>query len=272
MLRKLLFVLLTLYVGVVNAFPDTSGFTKIECELEPFFRGNAYTRENEVPIIGLQDNTSANWCGYAALTDLKKPKKGSVTQVEGFWTVPEVAPSINNSFSSIWVGIDGFKGSTVEQIGTEQDWHGGAAHYFAWFEMFPKQAFKIKDFTIFPGSNVAARVRFNEKQNTFELEIVNIDLEIIALVPFQKSKNAKRNSAEWIVEAPSNRNGILPLANFGEVAFSQCKTTINGIEGFIADINWTNDAITMEENGIVKAIPSSLFKPGDGFAVKWLHE
>ena len=36
----------------------------------------------------------------------------------------------------------------------------------------------------------------------------------------QTASNAKRSSAEWIVEAPSSSSGILPLANFGSVTFT----------------------------------------------------
>ena len=64
-------------------------------------------------------STSTNWSGYAVQT-----KSGAVTAVAGSWTVPTVSGS-GTGYSAIWVGIDGYQSSTVEQIGTEQDAGGG---------------------------------------------------------------------------------------------------------------------------------------------------
>src|SRR4051812_35832181 len=65
---------------------------------------------------------STNWSGYAAVTNLSSPAPNSVTAVSGSWVVPTVTGSRQgSSYSSAWVGIDGFSDSTVEQIGTEQD-------------------------------------------------------------------------------------------------------------------------------------------------------
>ena len=43
------------------------------------------------------------------------------------------APSKGASFSSAWVGIDGFTNSALIQTGTEQDYYNGSAHYSAWW-------------------------------------------------------------------------------------------------------------------------------------------
>ena len=56
-------------------------------------------------------STSSNWSGYAA-----SAPANSVSYVAGSWVVP-TASSKTNGYSSVWVGIDGYNSSTVEQIG-----------------------------------------------------------------------------------------------------------------------------------------------------------
>lgn len=62
------------------------------------------------------DNTnwaSTNWAGYADYS-------GTYTSATGSWQVPALSTS-TTGYSSVWVGVGGFSGSTVIQIGTEQD-------------------------------------------------------------------------------------------------------------------------------------------------------
>ena len=40
--------------------------------------------------------------------------------------------------------------------------------------------------------------------------------------------SSSQSSAEWIEEAPASGNGIVPLDNFGAVAFSAASTIENG--------------------------------------------
>ncbi len=89
---------------------------------------------------------------------------------------------------------------------------------------------------------------------------------------YTKSTKAHRSSAEWIVEAPY-LNGVLPLAHFGTVAFSQCLTTINGTKASISNNKWMSDALNMvTPNGVTKAAVSGLSSDGKGFTVTWKHE
>ncbi len=83
-------------------------------------------------------SSSTNWSGYAAATSLDDPQSGSVTAVSGSWIVPTVTAtsSRGTTYSSVWVGIDGYSNSTVEQIGTEQDVVNGTPEYSVWWEMY----------------------------------------------------------------------------------------------------------------------------------------
>ena len=75
--------------------------------------------------------TSTNWSGYAV-----SGAADSVSKVAGTWTVPTVSTS-TNGYSAVWVGIDGYSSSSVEQIGTGKEVYGGKASYYAWYEMYP---------------------------------------------------------------------------------------------------------------------------------------
>ncbi len=74
---------------------------------------------------------STSWSGY----EVTLPND-SVNFVGGTWTVPTVTATSGNTDSFAWVGIDGWNGDTVEQIGTAQGVSNGVPYYFAWWEMW----------------------------------------------------------------------------------------------------------------------------------------
>ena len=115
----------------------------------------------QAPHIRLREGTSLNWSGYAIETSLAKPESNAVSDVAGGWTVPTaVASTSRNTYSSAWVGIDGYSDNTVEQIGTEQDWTPRGASYYAWFEMYPNYAYEIVGFPVYPRDMIAAQVQY----------------------------------------------------------------------------------------------------------------
>ena len=116
----------------------------------------------QAPHVHLRDGTSLNWSGYAAETNLSKPASGAVSNVVGSWTVPGVQASTpsKDTYSSAWVGIDGYSDNTVEQIGTEQDWTASGKSYYAWFEMYPNYAYEIVGFPVDQGDMISAQVEY----------------------------------------------------------------------------------------------------------------
>lgn len=210
------------------------------------------------------NGTSTNWGGYAV-----PASRGAVSDVKGSWTVPTVVSSTSSStYSSFWVGIDGYNDSTVEQTGTEQDWSNGQASYYAWFEMYPKFAYKILNFPVVPGDTITSEVQYLGS-GRYALTITNVSRNV-TFSTTQRLKNAGNQSAEWIAEAPYS-GGVLPLADFGTGYFSNCTATLNGVTGGIG--TWPNyDAITMTTSGgVTKAAPSGLTN-GTDFSVIWSHE
>jgi Peptidase A4 family len=200
-------------------------------------------------------STSTNWAGYAATS-------GRFTSVSATWTQPTATCTNATTYSSFWVGLDGYSSGTVEQTGTDADCSGGSPVYYAWYEMYPKFP-KNLSLAIHPGDTIHASVTTNGT-GSFTLTITNRTTGG-SFTTTQKLRSAKLSSAEVIAEAPSSSGGVLPLTNFGKVAFSAA--TVNG-----ASIGSFNpDSITMvTPDGTVKASPSSL-SGGTSFSVTWKH-
>ena len=196
------------------------------------------------PLPVLNTAYSTNWSGYAAVTNLSTPASNAVTSVSGSWTVPKVTGT-STAYSSVWVGIDGYSSPSVEQLGTEQDTSkSGATSYYAWWEMYPNPSVQITSMKISPGDSISASVTYGSSGYTLQIK----DNTTSNSFSTTKTATAQRSSAEWIVEAPSSRSGVLPLANFGTATFSAAQATINGTTGAIDNASWQNTSIDMETN------------------------
>jgi len=199
-------------------------------------------------------SVSTNWSGYAV-----QSSNGSVSAVSGTWTVPKVTGS-GTGYSAVWVGIDGYNSSSVEQIGTEQDTDGTD---YVWYEMYPAGSVTISSVTIKAGDTITASVTYSG--GVYALSIKDVTTGKSFSINETASEN--RSSAEWIVEAPSE-NSVLPLANFGTVTFTNASATISGKTGSIS--TWTSTAIDMESSsGVLEATTSTLATGGAGFTVTY---
>jgi hypothetical protein len=266
-------------------------------------------QQTGIPRIRLWESTSGNWSGYAV------PLEGSgvtdtFSDVQGTWTVPTVTGnkgSRSTTYSSTWVGIDGYNDGTVEQIGTEQDWTGGGQQNYAWFEIYPSGGYEIEGFPVDSGDSISAQVQYvgqsnvqgnrgrsveqsvfkrgelggrkrpangsgqSEEESVFKLTIVNITKNVSFSVPtsYTTVASASQASAEWIAEAPSSSE-VLPLADFGTVSFSGCNATSTGSRGEPEAINfWPSDPLTMIDPSGGQATPYSLLDNGTAFSVSW---
>lgn len=236
------------------------------------------TRIHAAPRIRNRDGTASNWGGYAVETSLASPQRNAVSAVYGSWRIPSVSASTSpEAYSALWVGIDGYSDNSVEQLGTEQDWTPHGQTNYVWFEMYPHRSYIITGFPIEPGDTFSAAVNF-AGNGLFVLSITNLTKGVSYTVPPKYTKmKASRESAEWIVEAPSG-GGILPLADFGTVSFSKCSAKVNGVAGAIDNSAWQYDPITMESGSIVKAQPSALSDSTvrgttvSAFSARWHHQ
>jgi Peptidase A4 family len=198
-------------------------------------------------------------------TNLASPKPGSVSDVKASWIVPDLTCDWRSSYSSIWAGIDGYQSATVEQIGTESDCYHGQASNFAWFEIYPGDIVPL-NFSVRVGDHISAEVKYLGSDQ-FKL-IIQDETRLFQTIQLV---SANRSSAEWIVEAPSYYNYVLPLANFVDARISHAQATINGHAGTPIDKAWQNDPLTMVTwYGAIKAYPSSVGSNGS-FDVAWSH-
>ncbi len=216
--------------------------------------------------------SSTNWSGFAVTGS-----SGSVSDAKGSWVVPAIQGTCpgTNQYSSFWVGIDGFNSGTVEQTGTDSDCQNGVPTYYAWYEFYPHPSFLINSMTVHPGDRISADASFNGK--SFVVTITDTTTSQ-TFSTSARVRGAQRSSAEWIAEAPSSSGGILPLANFGTVAFgtdntgvaNTCDATINGVTGAMGSFGSSVQQISMVTNsGAVKASPSNLSSDGTSFTVTW---
>ena len=219
---------------------------------------------------------STNWSGYAVTGT-------SFTQALGSWVVPAATCSKTpNTYSSFWVGIDGWTSDTVEQTGTDSDCDGRTASYYAWYEFYPAASVLISSVPVSPGNKISASVTWNSG-SSFTIKITNETTGKSFSKPGSVS-GAQRTSAEWIAEAPccTRRGGILPLADFGTVSLGDDYSGVSDtnwardstITGPISDFgSAVNEAIMVNGNsGADEAVPSSLTTDGSSFTVKWDSE
>ncbi|GEM_PF-827934 len=218
--------------------------------------------------------TSTNWSGYVAATNLNKPVKNTVTGVYGSWLVPDITPSVNNTYSAIWIGIDGYSSPTVEQIGTGHDYVNGVKKHYAWFEMYPGPSYTLVGFPVNVGDVISAIVEYSGN-NIFTMTLINETQRVTTTVPtrYTKSSKAQRNCAEWVFEAPYS-NRVLPLTNVGTVYLSDCTAKINGsVQRPLSNIFWPNVSLEMvTNNGTPKAIPSDIGGDKSSFSIAWAHQ
>jgi hypothetical protein len=206
------------------------------------------------PNKKISQSTSSNWSGYSAIN-------GRYTSVSASWTQPTANCTAATTYSSFWVGLDGYGSNTVEQTGTSADCSGGSPRYYAWYEMYPKFPVNLS-LTINPGDSISAAVA-TDGGGRFTLTITN-NSNGQSSTTTQRLPRAKLASAEAIAEAPSGSGGVLPLTNFGTVDFTS--TTVNGQP--IGTFN--PDKIDMVSGSTLKAQTSGL-SGGSNFGVTWKH-
>jgi hypothetical protein len=199
--------------------------------------------------------TSVNWSGYSA-------NGGTFTSVAATWTQPRVSCSGSDAWSSFWVGLDGDGSRTVEQTGTAAECHRGSPVYYGWFEMYPAYPVTVS-MPVHPGDRIRASVAFTGG-TSFRLTLRNVTTGR-SFATTRNSRAARRASAEVIAEAPSGRSGVLPLAAFGTVHFSD--VTVN--RAALAQRSPTR-VVMVTQGGTVKASPSAI-SGGNAFSVTWHH-
>ncbi len=234
---------------------------------------------NGVQLRHLTDVNSTNWSGYADIND-------TFQTVSGSWTEPTVTCSTGGggllgglgltssaTYSSFWVGLDGYTSSSVEQTGTDADCsRTGQPTYYAWYEMFPAGSVDLSTSTypVSPGDKMTGMVMSNASGG-FALILADAQKGWKFTFNAQGSGMA-RSSAEWVAEAPSVCPLLfcspLTLANFGTVTFTNAAA--GDVTNHLGTISAFPDAaISMASGGTVRATPGPLTAGGSSFTDTW---
>jgi hypothetical protein len=201
---------------------------------------------------------STNWSGYAVTGG-----NGAFKSVSASWTEPTgTCTSKKSSYSSFWVGLDGFNSNSVEQTGTDVDCSRHTPRYYGWYEMYPAFPVNFTN-TVRPGDKLSASVTFSGTA-TFTLVLKDATQGWTQTITKTQAGLA-RSSAEVITEAPSSNSGVLPLADFGTVSYSV--SAANGTS--LGNQNPTE--IIMVDNSGADKDSTSAISSGGAFSNTWLR-
>jgi hypothetical protein len=197
--------------------------------------------------------SSSNWSGYAVTGS-------GYSSATAQWVVQSVAPSRKATYSSEWVGIDGYNNSSLIQTGTESDYYNGAAHYDAWWEILPAAETVIPTITVSPGDHMSATIT---KGSGSSWTITINDITRNQSFSTVQTYTGPQTSAEWIEEAPTVGGRVAPLANYGQTTFDP--GTVNGSNPGLT----ASDGGVMVQKGVQVSTPSNPDSDTDGFNVAY---
>jgi len=207
-----------------------------------------------------QEIGSTNWSGYAV-----SGSHGAYRSVSATWTVPAVACSSGQRYSSFWVGLDGYGSNSrsVEQAGTDADCSGRTAEFNGWYEMYPAKPvyFRTK---VRPGDHLTASVTFHGA-GTYTLVLKDSTRGWSHTVTKHET-GLDRASAEVITEAPSSEAGVLPLADFGTVRFTAAR-----VNGRVLRKLHPIKIVMIDGGGLAKDSTSALGAAGGAFHNTWIR-
>ena len=259
-------------------YAELEDYTYIECTTKPCDRGFSKKKRRLMAVAPNEapSSTNENWCGYVVASSFPNQGKYAVSSISGSWIVPSMKPAPTDTYCSMWIGIDGYGGPTVQQIGTQHTLFQGQYVNYAWYEMFPAPSNQIVGFPVEVGDQITASVVYVFIGNVlpltsdlFIMRITNDTKRMYSIIPIITQTNMDRSCAEWVVEAPW-LNKTLPLSNFGTAFMFNCSAVINNVSGGINNPAWAYEKVTMgTPEGVIKAIASGLSLDGKSFSVTW---
>ncbi len=186
---------------------------------------------------GLRNDTSTpNWSGAQILSS-----PGQIFEnVIAVWTVPNPVPDASGNwcYCSSWIGL----GNASLQAGVEAKavMTGGRVErdIYAWWELLPAQEVTITSVPVSAGDSVICAIgatpaptQQDPKEILGHIWFANLTTGRGTIIPAQGPYFAP-TTAEWIVERPSDSATEYipagPLANFGNLTFTQCGAVMTG--------------------------------------------
>ncbi len=197
-------------------------------------------------------HASSNWGGYAVTG-------GKYTSATASWVVPALDCSKTNGDVSPWAGIDGWKSTTVEQIGLDMDCVAGKVKYHPWVEMFPANSVYFTD-TVRKGDSMTASVSVTGTAFT----LTESDSTQGWTKTYNKTGKDQLSSAEAIMEAIGSSSSIPPAVDWGTINFTN--VTANGQQ--YSAVGTANKTVLQRSNTPLETV-SAL--NGEAFSQTWIH-
>ncbi|MGN7453929.1 G1 family glutamic endopeptidase [Paenibacillus pasadenensis] len=202
---------------------------------------------------GRSNWSSGNWSGYAI-----EGSRGAFSSISARWTVPVARPTSQSTYSSAWIGIDGYSNSDLIQTGTAHDYVDGRAEYYAWWEILPASETRIPH-PVRPGDVMAARIaRVSRGRWSIALRNVTRGWTFRTVQTYR----GPQRSAEWIVEAPQIGGDIATFARITPLPFRRCR-----VDGRSPGLKLSQRGV-MVQGRYIRALPSRPNAAGDGFVVR----
>jgi hypothetical protein len=213
--------------------------------------------EELLPGIGTLDrqlDANANnsiWSGSVVTTTTTDKFKS----IAGEWNVADVAPPSSGAgtwWSVSWIGIDGYGGNDVCQIGTVQavtQAAGGglSKSVYAWTEWFPRSWVAIPSFEVSFGDSLSALLCIQSPtEASFNMMNMTTGVHTGFAFTAPPGTTLAGNTAEWIVERPGINGSTSQLADFGEVYFDGASASTSANHAVDAG---SGTLLNMVENG-----------------------
>jgi Peptidase A4 family len=229
--------------GQLSTAPEKSALNSEQLAQLQAFQHAPMRRAGVAPKVDNGTAESYNWGGYAVTGT-------GFTRATGSWTVPTIECAKSpNAVVAIWVGIDGYSSSTVEQTGVAVICEHTTPIYYAWYEFYPNPMETISSITVTPGDTFSGEVSYSSSTAEFKTTLTDVTTGATYSTSAAVS-GAARTSAEWIVEAPEAATGILNLADFGKAYLGEDYTSQTG----------TNEAADSTTSGVIKKFGSKVEK------------
>ena len=257
--------------GSAGPRPAIHGTGGLRPDIHLSRNGRAAVNPQGIPV-----DYSGNWSGYLSLP---KTKKASAFRYVGAnYSVPSVNCGVTpNAFSYQWVGLDGDTDGTVEQDGVSGYCVGGAATYFAWYEMFP--AGVSVQFYLNPGDAINSSVYYNSSTRQYQLQLTDLTSGQTFSTLQSCASVCSNSSAEVITEGyPSG--SYAGTSDFGVEHWDGIAVTDTaGHRGELTDANWNTAELISEGASGIDTEPGALYAASapaspllSAFADQWIHE
>ncbi len=226
-------------------------------------------------ISNIKTMGSNNWAGYAVTK-----KGGKFRKVTANFHVPHLdcartPGETRGTYSSEWVGLDGFASETVEQDGISADCAPGTSKpmYTAWHEIFPRPEVATK-IVIRSGDSITATVAFSPTTHNFRMSLTdNTNHHHFTVFRKCAATSCPRSSAEFISEAPGINGRLASLADYRTERFvTTAITSSAGKTGGLSSKRWTPTRIIQVGHKTQKVIAIPTVLHGRSFTNHWHGE